>query len=403
VYELDHVPANIAVDQETSKVFFTFHPAAQHLPNELFPTSVGCRIAEIDKTKALGTTDPRAIRAFPSDEVQATMGNVHAIQVDTDKRLLWALDHGDGHVGSIREPRLFSVSLDTGRIEETYVFPNEDSGHFSHFGEMALSNDGRHIWIADRGSRSGEPSIVVFDRNQYRSWRAFSGHHVTAHKEHTLRVNGMVIALDLKLGVDSLDEDPSGEWVYFASHTDPIVWKVATKRLKDPAHYQDWALPDMEPHEHPIAAFNKTATESIIFDRHGQLFMADFEHSSIAVVETEPLPDFYEKKALAHGKIGQVTTVVQDHEYLRWPHSMAISETKHHEYLYITCSVSHELDVKTEFQQSDHAEGQGPFHIMRLRIWPHPKVNPSNLRQQNADKKTTYSTGRGSGGVADEF
>jgi hypothetical protein len=39
--------------------------------------------------------------------------------------------------------------------------------------------------------------------------------------------------------------------------------------------------------------------------------------------------------------------------------SQAISEQKHQEYLYITCSVSHELDVKDEFVDSDHAEGTG--------------------------------------------
>jgi hypothetical protein len=36
-----HRQANIAVDQNTNAIYFTFHPAAKHIENELFPTSKG--------------------------------------------------------------------------------------------------------------------------------------------------------------------------------------------------------------------------------------------------------------------------------------------------------------------------------------------------------------------------
>jgi len=383
-YELDHVPAAIDVDQTNGKVYFSYHPAGRELENELFPTSVGCRIAVIDKKEALGVRDKRAIKIFPNDEVQATMGIVHSIRIDSKKRLLYALDHGDGAPESVREPRLHSIDLDDPtRIVHTYVFPHEDTNHFNHFGEMVLSRDGRHIWVADRGTKHTDPSIIVYDTNQGRSWRALDGHNSVKHKEHGIEINGVALDFPLKMGVDTMAEDETGEWLYFSSAFDQHVWRVRTASLAQPAKYSKW-LGALEGEDEPERMFQKTTSDGMVVDEHGQIYMADVQNSAVSVIQTRQLNKFKRRMAFGNGAVGNVTTLVQDTELLRWPNSLAIGGTGNEQQkLYITCSVSHELHIQEQFKDAEHVESDGPFHIFSVRIWPHPRrLTPISLHAE---------------------
>ena len=107
--------------------------------------------------------------------------------------------------------------------------------------------------------------------------------------------------------------------------------------------------------------------------------MADFANSAVSVIQVKDLMKAKRRMAFANGALGNVTTLVQDTELLRWPNSLAIS-SKHetegsntHQKLFITCSVSHEVHIQEKFKDAEHVESEGPFHILAVRLWPHPR------------------------------
>lgn len=46
------------------------------------------------------------------------------------------------------------------------------------------------------------------------------------HKEHGIEINGVALDFPLKMGVDTMAEDETGEWLYFSSAFDQHVWRV---------------------------------------------------------------------------------------------------------------------------------------------------------------------------------
>jgi len=86
----------------------------------------------------------------------------------------------------------------------------------------------------------------------------------------------------------------------------------------------------------------KTVSESIVTDKYGRIFLTDFEHSSIAIIETN--------------NAWNLKNLIQD-EILRWPYGISIANG----YLYVTCSAfNHLID--------DNVTGHEPFHIVKINI-----------------------------------
>ena len=137
VAELSTPPGNIAVAAD-GRVFVSLHPEAR--PQHTLVELVG------------GKAEP-----WPS--AQAQFIDVLGIRIDAQNRL-WTLDNG-GH--GIKPAKLTAFDVTSGAVLREIVFARDIAGFGSHLNDLAVSPDGRSIYIADASFFAKTPALVVVD------------------------------------------------------------------------------------------------------------------------------------------------------------------------------------------------------------------------------------------------
>jgi hypothetical protein len=192
------------------------------------------------------------------------------------------------------------------------------------------------------------------------------GSHACSLESSSRVTNGIPLGWPLLLPVHTVN------CVQTLKAYDQHLWRVRTKELAKPEVYSSWVGP-LEGDVEPEKLWEKTVSDGMAVDKHGQIYFTDFEHSAVSVIQSKKLPKQMKRMMFANGQIGNVTTLIEDTELLRWPTSVHISGRNKQQVLYITCSVSHEIDIKEKFENTAHVEADGPFHILTVRLWPHPR------------------------------
>jgi len=293
-------------------VFFTYHPAAE-------PDKKLGQIHEVDRTKGKG--EPHT--PWPSLALQKELVTVLSIRCDT-KGHLWALDftnHGE------TPPALISYNLADGSKDRRFEFPAEIAGKGSMLNDFAISDDGKWIFIADTSIGAATPALVVYDVVANTAKRHLHNHTSVQAKLVKPMVNGEDISPLPPIGVDSIAL--SKDHLYFAAIYDTKLWRLPVASLTSPTATPASLVPE--------AFAEKTASDGIIAWR-GKIFITDFEHSAISVLD--------ETTRKMH-------LLVQDEGYLRWPDGLSV----HNDKLYVSCSAIHQ--VLTGNHREEH-----PFHVV---------------------------------------
>jgi sugar lactone lactonase YvrE len=322
VAALDFPPGNIAVSA-SGRVFVTLHPDGKP----------PVKVAELVDGKPV---------PFPDDTFQTPDAPLHfvtplSMRIDRQGRL-WVLDHAEYARG---QPRILAFDVDTRKVVHQYDFPKEVAGLLSMLNDFAVSPDGKRIYIAESSPIAQTPALIVYDVERRTSRRLLDRHPSVLPKNYVMNAAGrdMVVlgVYTLRIGVDSIALDRSGEWLYYAPVNGDRMFRIATAALDDPSLSAAALAAKVEDYG------PKTISDGLSSDDAGNVYVTDPEHSAV----------------LTLGPDRKLTTLVKDPK-LRWPDGLSFGPDG---WLYLTCSsLQHVL-----FVAPGHQAAHAPYHVFRFK------------------------------------
>jgi len=315
VVNLPYPPGNVAVAPD-GRVFFTLHPDGDP-PDSLMQL--------VD-----GTPQP-----WPPgfDEFQTVL----SIRIDGQGRL-WAADHADFGQGT---PKLVAFDLATGAEVHRHEFSSEVAGLFSMLNDFQVDAAGERIYIAEASPIVGTPAILVYDVATKTARRLLDSHPSVSTEDYVIQAPGRDMTLfgiyTLRIGVDSIALDRTGEWLYFGPVTGATLYRVRTADLNDASLSPDALAAKVE------AFAPKTISDGLSSDDSGTIYLTDPEHSAV----------------LALGQDRTLRTLVKDPK-LRWPDGLSFGPDG---WLYVTCSDLQDV----LFTSAARRDAAAPFQIFRFQ------------------------------------
>ncbi len=311
---------NVAVSA-TGRLFFTVHPEAR---------SKGPRLYEWRG----GRAEP-----FPAQELQdAVLETPLGLVVDRQDRL-WVIDPATHGLG---RPRIVAIDLATDRIVHEHVFPRRVAPRGSFLQDLQVDRDGRMIYIADASVWRKSPALVVYDSLTRRSRRVLEDHPSVRSQDWIIRTSTREMRffggfVPMKVGLDGVALDPTGQWLYFGAMTHDTLHRIPTAALLD-EELESKALA-----ERIEAVGRKPLSDGLSADRAGNIYLTDVEHGAVL--------------RMAPG--GELATIVRSPR-IRWADGLSFGPDG---WLYLADSALPEVLLKTR----GHIREHGPYHVYRFR------------------------------------
>jgi sugar lactone lactonase YvrE len=346
IAELPTPPGNVAISAK-DRIFFNFHP-------EYNPT-----------IKILELKNKTYWKPFPSVEFQSLIITCLSLRIDKLDRL-WLLDFANH--GILGNSKLYAFDLkNKDQIVKNYTFPHLVAGFGSMLNDFQVDPTGRFIYIVDTSIIAMTPALIVYSIATDTSFRILSSHPSMFGDSTFLNISGNMLKfgpLGVKLNVDSVALDRTGNTLYYGAVTSNKLYSISTKHLlfylakareDNSSAMSDMLNKNVQKHVR-LVSNEKPATDGISTDATGNVWMTSFEDSSISIavprVSTAPIVD------VENASFFSVYKVVQSKQLLRWPDGLCFGS----EGLYITSSALHlKLTGITR-----NISTQAPFHILRI-------------------------------------
>ncbi|OJH34280.1 SMP-30/gluconolactonase/LRE family protein [Cystobacter ferrugineus] len=219
---------------------------------------------------------------------------VQSVVIDDQDRL-WVLDTGNPQFkGVITPPRLHQFDLGRDELVRSYTFAPEVSSGDSYLNDVTFDTRRNVAYLTD--SQAG--GLVVLNLESGNARKVLAKHPSTHAEDKPLTVMGRTMKKLVQS--DGIALSPDRETLYWAALTGHVLWRIPTAALLDIQQNDEALAPRIE-RVHSIVA-----TDGIMFDRNGTLWLGGLEDSSI------------------HRYVpgGAYTQVIQDNR-LRWPDSFA--------------------------------------------------------------------------------
>ncbi len=324
VADLDHPPGNIAVSAE-GRIFFTFHPDGDP----------PIKLAELVD----GQPVPFPSAAFQSEDGSAGLAlqSPLAVRIDRQGRL-WVLDHARYGRG---QPRLLAFDPASGRLVHRYDFPRDVAGFLSMLNDFQVDPSGDWIYIAEASPILRRPALVVYDVRHARSRRVLEGHASVQARPFLVQAPGRDMVFfgfyELRVPVDSIALDRSGEWLYYGPLSGDRLYRIRARDLRDEALSAEELAARVEDYA------PKTISDGLSTDDRGGVYVTDPEHAAVLLL----------------GPDRRLVTLVKD-ERLRWPDGLSFGPDG---WLYVTASALQHVLFVSEAERRAHA----PYQIFRFR------------------------------------
>jgi sugar lactone lactonase YvrE len=323
VADLEYPPGNIAVSA-SGRVFATLHPDGRP----------PIQVVEI--------VDGEAV-PYPSEEWQRESDEVPyfqsilSLRVDRQGRL-WVLDFARFGRG---QPRILAFNLSTNELVHEYDFPREVAGLGSMLNDFQVSPDGSTVFIAETSPILHRPALIVYDTETFSSRRVLDRHQSVMPQNYIIQTPGRDMRIyglvTMRIGVDSIALDRSGEFLYYAPVSGDRMFRIRAADLQNPD------LSDAELASRVEDFGPKTLSDGLTTDDAGHIYLSDMENSAIVLLK----PD------------RTLETLIKDPR-LRWPDGFSFGPGG---WLYVTCSSLHHVLFVSESVTRKNA----PYQIYRLR------------------------------------
>jgi len=311
---------NVAVGPD-GRLFFTVHPESRPQGNRL--------LEYVD-----GAAEP-----YPSGAVQLELfDTVLGLEVDGRNRL-WTIDNGNHGFGV---PRLLAFDLETGNVVHDHGFSREHAPAGSFLQDLAITRDGRTVFIADASVWRKRPAIVAYDVATRTARRLLESHVSVSAENYLIRnsVRDMRFAgglVTLKTGVDGIVLGPNDEWLYYAAINNSYLYRVPVRALRDHGR----AAPDLEAMVEQYS--RKPLNDGLEADSAGNIYITDVERSSVYVVDDRR----------------DLRTLIRSPR-IRWADSLSFDRDG---WLYLADSAIPEQVLRSR----DYILSRGPYLIFRFR------------------------------------
>lgn len=172
---------------------------------------------------------------------------------------LYVLDPSNPEMkGVVGQPHLYRFDLKTNKLSRSWSFGTAEAPKNSYLNDLRITDD--KIFITD----SGAGALVVIDRATNEISRKLADSPSTKAEPVDVTVDGNTIPM--KINADGIAYNESEDKIYYHSVTGNTLYRVPTSSIKDAEVENLGATPK---------------PDGMIFDKRGNLYMADVENHSI--------------------------------------------------------------------------------------------------------------------------
>lgn len=316
---------NVAASNDTAtaqRVFFTVHPESR-------PEWI--KLLEIKHGQGV---------PYPSEAAQTMFNTPLGVFCDRQNRL-WVIDHGNHGLDGVK---LMAFDLGTNQLVHQYTFPQAVAEKGSFFNDLSVSPDGNFVVVADVSFWRKSPSLVVYDIAKGQSRSLLDGHAsvenqgwMPVNKIKKMRFFGGLA--DLMPGIDGLDIDPTGQWIYYAAMSHDEAYRVPLAIATDFSTAPEDVAKSVE------SIGKKPLSDGIRADSAQNVLITDVDHNGIFVINAVSKKSF---------------TLIKD-DRIRWADGLSKGGDG---YWYLADSaIPHQM-----LQSKEHMAENKPYYIFRFKM-----------------------------------
>ncbi len=204
---------------------------------------------------------------------------VQAVYVD-DQDGLWVVDPAAPEMESVEDngAKLVKIDLSSNRVERIYNL-SELAGKNSYLNDVRVDTTNNIAYLTE----SKEGGIVVLDTASGKARMVLRKEPpVIADPNHKFIVAGGELQRNgkpMKVNSDGIALSPDRQWLYFKPLSDTKLYRIRTADLREALNTGADVLKKVED-----LGTNFTASDGMIFDKAGNLYLSDVEHDTITRV-----------------------------------------------------------------------------------------------------------------------
>ena len=262
---------------------------------------------------------------------------VQSVVIDAENRL-WVLDTQNPHFKGVEKagPILYHFDLKSNRKVRAFTFPAGVYQSNSYFNDVRVDTKKKIAYISD----SGNGALIVLNLTTGKSRRLLEGHPSVQSEIDYLVCDGVI--WNNSVDADGIALTPNGASLYYIALTGHTLYRIATDALSD----ESLSPQDLARHVETVAAV--PATDGMMFDRDGNLWLGGLENNAINQLNPE----------------GSLIRVLQD-PAIRWADSFAMDRAGT---LYFTTS-------QIQLPEKD----RGPYQVLSFQ--PEKVQGPKDLNR----------------------
>jgi sugar lactone lactonase YvrE len=272
----------VAVSKET-RLFVNYPKWSNDVP---------ISVAEIVDGKAVAFPNQEWNNADNEESFQA----VQSVVVD-DQNKLWVLDTRNPLFQGVLEggPKLYVFNLNSNQKEKVYQFPEGVYQPNSYFNDVRVDTKNQFAYMTD----SGNGALIVLNLQSGESKRVLDHHYSTESEVDHLICDG--IKWENSVHSDGIALSPDKQFLYYIALTGHSLYRVPTETLRSQNSTDEQIAEQVE------MVKKVPATDGMMFDKEGNLWLGGLEDNSINVLERD----------------GNIKKRIQD-EIIRWADSFAM-------------------------------------------------------------------------------
>ncbi len=298
-------------------------------------------VVEVLKDQKIAPYPDLAWNSFKKgDDGQEKFVCVQAVFAD-DRDNLWIVDPAGIGLSDVYEQsnKVIQVDLKTNLVKRIYRFSNSVINDKSYINDIRLDQDKGFAYLTS----SSNGGIVVLNLETGLARFVLHGHPSTlSDPAYHFTINGKEMVNDkgvVKINSDGIALTPDNAWLYYKPLTDNRLYRISTDILRDFGATEN----EIEAKVEDVGRF--VATDGMVFDDTGNLYMGDLENGRIVKISRD----------------NKTTILVEDREKLSWPDSYSIGKDG---YLYISCS---QVQNMPWFNDGKNLT-RYPFRVFRIKI-----------------------------------